>query len=892
MGCDFDLLADSGRFTSPVYSVKNYPNQLECSWKLRSISGRPISIKFTDFDTQMYKDYVKLYNGLTGQDTPLHNNQGLSGTASGTIITADSGPMLMTFSSGAYGQNTGFNATFSSDCTDLIIDTVHISPKSTRIHIDDQLTVTCRTGHYFLPPYLGSESVLLTCLEGGIYDKELPTCRLSNCGPVDQIKFGFVNSTTGVRGGDSVLYKCNEGYTADRDLNVVCGADGNWGTRPSCLASACPVQHAVSEGYMEVVYGNGTKHGTILKFWCKNYYELIGQSMVTCKNGVWSTNLPECQKRSCGKQMIVNATLSVTIDDVVYVGDLVVVTCKSGFSLSGSDRYRCGLEAPPSCDNIDECMTSNPCHPTQTCTDSKGSYTCSCPVGYKLSTTDRNVCVDINECLEDNSYCEMDCQNTPGSYDCRCLTGGTLYPGPGVGQLKAVGLLSGETGLDPWNSYHINHSCVVTQCDLPMSEYRTPDRNGRALTLKTIFLFKDTLTYLCNRGYTIKDTLSPTHTRTCQADATWSSPVPECQEITCDSNTIDPGSPNTEVKYGDYYTLSCTYGSVPYTRKSYCAYHPAINRYSLVGRCPYDCNSSPCMNGGTCDVLTETSFTCRCVAGYTGEYCQNWDQQSVCLSGFCGDRDVCRPFYVNESYVCPCTDHYTEDSSRICQQNNYCAGSPCQNGGTCFNGVGEYYCVCVPGYGGLNCRYDYNECLSLPCKNGGTCTEVGINDYSCSCPPGTIGKNCDDVDECAAGPCDAEKTDQCYNLDNDFYCQCKDNFYGKTCSNGNACDSNPCHRGGTCMPMGVSYTCTCGPHLTGVNCEMELDKCDDIPCQNGGTCYNQVTDFMCKNCDDVDECAAGSCDAEKTDQCYNLDNDFYCQCKDNFYGKTCSVSTL
>ncbi|XP_069114839.1 uncharacterized protein [Argopecten irradians] len=845
-GCEIDLLSDSGRVTSPGYGVKPYPNQLECSWKLRSISGRPISIKFTDFHTQMQKDYVKLYDGLNIQGTPLHDSQGLSGTASGTIVTAHSDAMLILFSTGAYGQDVGFNATFSSDCADLVDDTIEASPKSSHIHLDDELTVRCRTGHFFLPPYQESESVSLTCLEGGVYDKELPTCELSYCGPIPQIQFGVVESSTGVRGNNSIVYRCNSGYTADRDLMVVCGANGNWGTIPTCFAGACPLQHAVSDGYMEVLHGNGTEHGTILKFSCKDHNELIGQSTVTCDNGVWSPNLPLCQNRSCGKQMIPNATLSVTIDDWVYVSDVVIVTCMSGFTLVGADRYRCGVDSPPECVNIDECTTSNPCHSTQTCTDTAGSYICSCPPGHKTSANDPNICEDINECLEDNGYCEMDCENTPGSYHCRCLTGGTLYPGPGVGQLQGVGLLAGETGLDPWNSYYINHSCVVTQCELPMSERRTPDRNGRVLSLKTIFLYKDTLTYLCDIGYTIKGTLSPTHTRTCQADSTWSSPVPECQEVTCDSSTIDPGSPNTQVKYGNYYTLPCTDGATVTTRRSYCAYQPAINRYRLVGGCSYNCNSVPCLNGGSCDAHNATSFVCRCAPGYTGEYCQNWEQQSVCLDGFCGDdRDVCYPVYVNESYVCRCTDYYTEDSSRICRQNNYCTNSPCLNGGTCYNGVGQYFCACVPGYGGLNCRYDYNECLSLPCNNDGTCTETGINDYSCVCPPGTTGKNCDDVDECASSPCDSDRTVQCYNLNDDFYCQCKDNFYGKTCSLGNACDSNPCHRGSTCIPDGISYTCTCAANLMGVNCENELDKCDNSPCQNGGTCYNLVTDYMC-----------------------------------------------
>ena len=32
-----------------------------------------------------------------------------------------------------------------------------------------------------------------------------------------------------------------------------------------------------------------------------------------------------------------------------------------------------------------------------------------------------------------------------------------------------------------------------------------------------------------------------------------------------------------------------------------------------------------------------------------------------------------------------------------------CAGNPCDNGGTCSEGVNEYSCECAPGYTGTEC---------------------------------------------------------------------------------------------------------------------------------------------------------------------------------------------
>ena len=33
-----------------------------------------------------------------------------------------------------------------------------------------------------------------------------------------------------------------------------------------------------------------------------------------------------------------------------------------------------------------------------------------------------------------------------------------------------------------------------------------------------------------------------------------------------------------------------------------------------------------------------------------------------------------------------------------------CASSPCQNGGTCVDGINSYLCFCAPGYAGINCN--------------------------------------------------------------------------------------------------------------------------------------------------------------------------------------------
>ena len=38
-----------------------------------------------------------------------------------------------------------------------------------------------------------------------------------------------------------------------------------------------------------------------------------------------------------------------------------------------------------------------------------------------------------------------------------------------------------------------------------------------------------------------------------------------------------------------------------------------------------------------------------------------------------------------------------------------CAGEPCQNGGTCKDGVNDYTCMCAVGYTGENCAVGKNR---------------------------------------------------------------------------------------------------------------------------------------------------------------------------------------
>lgn len=86
--------------------------------------------------------------------------------------------------------------------------------------------------------------------------------------------------------------------------------------------------------------------------------------------------------------------------------------------------------------DIDECRDKNGgC--SQRCINTAGSYQCECYDGYYSTDNNSVNCegkdcfvniidvtlIDTNECLNDNGGCQQVCTNTNGSFQCSCNLG-------------------------------------------------------------------------------------------------------------------------------------------------------------------------------------------------------------------------------------------------------------------------------------------------------------------------------------------------------------------------------------------------------------------------------------------------------------------------------------
>ncbi|XP_078609800.1 uncharacterized protein LOC144881035 isoform X2 [Branchiostoma floridae x Branchiostoma japonicum] len=111
-----------------------------------------------------------------------------------------------------------------------------------------------------------------------------------------------------------------------------------------------------------------------------------------------------------------------------------VCSCSPGFHLA-DNGYRC--------EDTDECSSGHHnCHASAQCTNTYGSFSCSCLEGYIGDGTN---CTDVDECSSGTASCDENasCENTAGSYTCTCKENyqSTVPDGTGfMGQCREVRL--------------------------------------------------------------------------------------------------------------------------------------------------------------------------------------------------------------------------------------------------------------------------------------------------------------------------------------------------------------------------------------------------------------------------------------------------------------------
>ncbi|KAH9487811.1 hypothetical protein Btru_068323 [Bulinus truncatus] len=497
---------------------------------------------------------------------------------------------------------------------------------------------------------------------------------------------------------------------------------------------------------------------------------------------------------------------------------------------------------------MNECER-NPCGSNSQCINTIGSYFCSCLPGFRLSTRNQNLCIDINECSENTHSCAQKCVNTVGSFYCQCELG--YQP-------------------NPLDRNRCEVDTTINPCDLLSSKNITCQHNCRSI-LEDGQIKSECF---CRSGYRLKN------------DGMNCEDIDECEEKLCSQNCSNLVGNYTCSCYPGYrligrqvceecagitYGMNCLKTCNCKGRALRCdKVKGCICRSNWKGEnCDEDvneCIENPtiCRKDQIC-VNSEGSYSCICVNGYeeANGTCTNINEcENATLNSCeqkCGDT--------NGSYVCSCEDGYTKNGSTECKDVDECklGLSACEQ--LCINNKGSYSCGCYDGYtlqdDRRKCFRDLDLCLStnINCSYG--CSLVNKTAV-CFCENGyelaTNNLDCIDINECESDSPLCFNKESCNNLPGKYTCFCQVGYklqndqrsclpcdeyhWGPECSN--ACDCFP--RGSnSCDPI---TGCVCKAGWAGEYCDEDKNECSSnttsLLCPEYSNCINTVGSYFCR----------------------------------------------
>ena len=113
LGCYLELNTSQGVLSSPGFGYSNYPDNLQCMWKVYEPNGRPADLMFHFFDTEKFFDYATVNNGSKALVIARYSGKIAVLPSQSWVLLTGRHSFTVTFTSDYSYSKRGFNATFS-----------------------------------------------------------------------------------------------------------------------------------------------------------------------------------------------------------------------------------------------------------------------------------------------------------------------------------------------------------------------------------------------------------------------------------------------------------------------------------------------------------------------------------------------------------------------------------------------------------------------------------------------------------------------------------------------------------------------------------------------------------------------------------------------------------
>ncbi|KAK0067663.1 fibrillin-3, partial [Biomphalaria pfeifferi] len=649
---------------------------------------------------------------------------------------------------------------------------------------------------------------------------------------------------------------CTSGYQVD-GLNCIDVDECNNGNKP--CSQVC--QNTVG-GFMCSCF-NGFKldaDGVSCKKCSNPYYGKDCASQCVC-NGLGTCHNVKgciCNKGWTGTNCNTDVDECTALLDVCPAGQVCTNTVGS-YTCSCPSGY---VNMTGICTDIDECadVLTHSCNlAVEDCVNNKGNYSCVCRSGYARNS--KNTCEDLDECAKHTDNCEHLCENIPGKFNCYCRYGYRLKADRASCVLEKDVCASIRDVLNCTQYCTVNWTTNVPSCFC---------RSGFDLVGKEQCIDQDECKYdylnLCSYKAGCVNTPGG-YNCTCPAGQMLDNDKRSC---------VDCGTGN----WGENCANDCAcsgFGAATCDAKSGC-----VCKTGFTGQyCDIDvdeCQSGLliCTETEKC-VNTYGSALCQCINGYKriNDNCQDINE---CAFATTNDCDQICENYIG-GYACKCSQGYTYNSTlKKCQDIDECKRhmDGCQQG--CENTEGGYRCTCPDGlklkFDGETCEVDKGCTVGNPCKEQTNCYLNSSGVPVCYCHLGqqvdpSNPYDCIDVDLCNGSAC----TDYCSEVkeNTSFACSCpsgkKLEADGVTCTECiegfyGSCESKcQCNPATTSSCNKIDGTCQCKPGYAGTECISDIDECSSYStynCPSNSTCENIPGAYICK-CQDGYYTNNGTC---------------------------------